>query len=383
MTTWTALAATPRQPYKGSFSFSYMSYSEETKKKYKQKVIQYLQEHPTATGIEIRKNTGIHTERIFEGGIQEMYLEADIPCPVRCLKRSREEQKGEVIKFIQLHPGCTVTHIQKATRVTISRIFGTIKNAYEQANINYECTGNTSLRRPLSQKRQETKDYILRNPLASSNEISKDMHIKFHKCFSSMAELYAETGLKSINGTQKRTLKIQQKIIEYIQNHPTASQWEINTVCKTKVQTEFNMGIREAYEKAGVKYPEERRKIYGAAKKEIKERAAEFEKKVITLLEKRGKVCKQYSTDAGRLDALFVENDTTYVVEIKDYHTKQISQSELKQLDRYIQSVPNCNSGLLITHKKAKGRKNKVYIGKNRISIVAEEDLSSLPLLRD
>lgn len=134
--------------------------------------------------------------------------------------------------------------------------------------------------------------------------------------------------------------------------------------------------FKSCYEQAGIEYPEERRKLYGAAKKEIRDRASSFEEKVIYILEQRGEIFKQYKTDAGRLDALFIDVDTIYAVEIKDYHTKPISHSELKQLNRYIDSIPHCHSGLLVTHKDAKKGKNKIYIEKNRISILTIEEIS-------
>ncbi|MSR86293.1 hypothetical protein EXS74_02770 [Candidatus Woesearchaeota archaeon] len=46
-------------------------YSEETRKKYREIVINYLKEHPTTHTMQIRRATGIHTERIFEQGIQK------------------------------------------------------------------------------------------------------------------------------------------------------------------------------------------------------------------------------------------------------------------------------------------------------------------------
>jgi hypothetical protein len=89
------------------------------------------------------------------------------------------------------------------------------------------------------------------------------------------------------NLNEKRNL-----VIEYIRKNPTATQWEINKSCKTHVQTIFDGGIREAYRLAGVEYPENRRKIYGAAIKEIKERSSNFEKEIFEILEELGTVKK-------------------------------------------------------------------------------------------
>ncbi len=350
-------------------------YNPKTREKYREIVINYIKLNPTTNTTHIRKDLGIKVEKIFEKGIEQAYNEADIPCPVRSLKRSKEEQRQEVIAFIQSHPCCTVTDIQNATRVTICRIFGNIRKAYEEANINYGSIDNTSLRRTFSEKRKQIKDYILKNPLASSSEINKTLHVEIFKYFKNMNALYQTVGLAHLTGHEKRTLKIKQRIIAYIQKNPTATQSEINTHCKTKVQEQFLNGIIGAYENAEIVYTEERKRLYGTAKKDIKERAYLFEKQIFHLLRQRGTVFEQYKIDSGRVDALFIEGDIIYAVEIKDYYVKPISQRELYQLNRYINSIPGCNLGLLITHKKAKNGKNKVYIGKNRISILAVEEI--------
>ncbi len=226
---------------------------------------------------------------------------------------------------------------------------------------------------------QKIIQYVKENPLASSMEINQALHVEMFKHFRTMKNLYNCAGVEYIASHKKRSLKIKQRIISYIQKNPYATQREVNSFCRTKVQEQFGKGIQEAYEQAGVFYPEERKKIYGAAKKEIKERAIKFEQQIVFLLKQRGKVFSQYRIQGGRIDAIFIEIDTIYAVEIKDYHAKKISQKDLQQLNRYIDSIPNCQSGLLITHKKAIPRKNKVYIGRNRISIVTKEDLSLLP----
>ena len=52
---------------------------------------------------------------------------------------------------------------------------------------------------------------------------------------------------------------------------------------------------------------------------------------------------------------------------------RQITASEIKQLNNYIINTDNCNNGLLICNSKSK--KDKFYIGKNKILIITKEDL--------
>ena len=225
-------------------------------------------------------------------------------------------------------------------------------------------------------------NFLKENPLASSSEINQSLHVEVFKHFKTIKEIYFLAGLTPIASHEKRTTKIRNRTIEYIQKNPNATQWEVNTFCRTKVQEQFPGGIQGAYEKAGIPYPAERKKLYGTARKEIKQRARNFERMVVHYLQQRGRVFPQYKTDTGRLDALFIEIGTIYAVEIKDYHTKPITRKEIEQLNRYIDSVPSCSSGLLITHRNTKRAKNKIYIGKNKISIVDKEDLTLLPLSR-
>ena len=168
-------------------------------------------------------------------------------------------------------------------------------------------------------------------------------------------------------------MKKQKEIIEYIRKNPTATQWEINKNCKTHVQTIFDGGIREAYRLAGVEYPENRRKIYGAAIKEIKKRSSNFEKEIFEILEELGTVKKHVKTKHGFVDAILTTDNRAFAIEIKDYQSKPISNSDIKQLCKYLMDL-NYKNGLIICNKKNK-RKNKFHINQYKIIIMSKDEL--------
>jgi len=68
------------------------------------------------------------------------------------------------------------------------------------------------------------------------------------------------------------------------------------------------------------------------------------------------------------------------VVEVKDYMAKDISISQIKQLNKYLQDL-NCNIGLLICHRKPK--KDRFIIKDNKIFIFGDFEINKIPQLID
>ncbi|MSR86292.1 hypothetical protein EXS74_02765 [Candidatus Woesearchaeota archaeon] len=66
-----------------------------------------------------------------------MYKEADIPCPVRSLKRSKEEKILESLEFIKSNPPCTVQDFIYSLGILPSKLFGFLKEAYDLAEEEY------------------------------------------------------------------------------------------------------------------------------------------------------------------------------------------------------------------------------------------------------
>ncbi|MBU1246002.1 MAG: hypothetical protein ABIJ20_00135 [Nanoarchaeota archaeon] len=327
-------------------------------------VINYIQKNPNATYQEIKKNTKLKVERLFSECMKGAYKAAGIPFSKSLSKRGKNKMIYDVITFIRKHPGCTVTEVQNATKVSIPKVFGSITNAYKKAGVEY----------PRFSKLEEAYKFFRKSPLSSSVEIQKRFGINIYKHSKNMEEFCNKAGVKYIGGHKKRLIKSKRNVVDYIKSHPDSTQWEINKNCKTHVQEIFKGGIKEAYKKAEIKYPEKARKNYGVMNKEIKKRAQDYENRMINILKiKFNFIKKQLRTKSGIADALIKIRDVNYVVEIKDYRSKPISISQINQLNRYINEIDNCNNGLLICNFKPK--KDKFYIGNNKISIITEKDL--------
>ena len=214
---------------------------------------------------------------------------------------------------------------------------------------------------------------IKRNPLITQVELDKTFHTNIAKLFGNFKKLCEIAGVKYLR-YKKRRLKKQLEIIKYIKDNPNATQWEINKNCKTHVQEIFDGGIKEAYKLAGIEYPKSRRKIYGAVKEEIRKRSFEFEEEIFGILEKLGTVRKHIKTMHGVIDAVLTIGKSSFVVEIKDYQSKTISKSEIKQVEKYLNDL-NYSKGLIICSTK-NFHKNKIIIGQHKIWIVSKGELS-------
>ncbi|MBU3940731.1 MAG: hypothetical protein KKH88_02265 [Nanoarchaeota archaeon] len=333
----------------------------ETKRKI---VISYIKQNPNATYRKIKKDIKINVERVFPRGMREAYNVANVPFSKSLSKRDKNKMIDDVITFIKKHPNCTVTDVQNATKVSIPRVFGSIAKAYEEAGVEY----------PRFSRLEGAYNFLRKNPLSSSVELQKRFGINIYKHSKNMEEFCNKAGVKHTSGHKKRSIKIKRNVINYIKSHPNSTQWEINKNCKTHVQEIFKGGIKEAYKKAGIIYPEEARKNHGVMNKEIKKRAQDYEDRIINILRvKFGSVKKQLRTKSGIADALIKIKNINYAVEIKDFRSKPISISQINQLNKYINEIENCNKGLLICNFKPK--KDKFYIGNNKISIITEKDL--------
>ena len=75
-------------------------------------------------------------------------------------------------------------------------------------------------------------------------------------------------------------------------------------------------------------------------------------------------------------DIILERNERKIVIEIKDYQLKNISISQIKQLNKYLEDI-NSDMGILICHKKPK--RDRFLIGKNRIFILEEQELNKIP----
>jgi len=195
-----------------------------------------------------------------------------------------------------------------------------------------------------------------------------------------MKEIYQKAKINSVKWSDKRILKKRIQVIEFIKKNPLATQREINKACKTHVQNIFKRGIFEAYEKAGVKFPFERLKLYGIGLEEIRNRAKTFEEKIAIKLSGYGNVNRLVKTKRGFADIIFERKNKKVIIEVKDYKNKEISLSQVMQLNRYLEDMGS-NLGFLICHEKPK--KDKFLIRKNKIFILNKEELNKIPNLID
>jgi hypothetical protein len=372
-------------------------------------VIEYIRNHNTATTRRIRQDTKVKIERVFSNGIREAYKLAGVELPKHLKKRNREECQKIVIEYIKNNPTTTLTKIQNELHINVERLFGGIKQAFDAANVTYPeeqriITYQKNLKLNPIQKRKirlfnkkkiviTLKKYTItkkdlielkkktiimdlqQNSLLTKMELDKKYKTNITNLFDGFTNLCKLAGVEFLR-CQKRKLKKQKEIIQFIKKNPNSTQWEINKNCRTHVQEIFEGGIREAYKLAGVEYPEKRRKIYGIAIKQIKKRSSDFEKEVLSLMENFGKVKAHVKTKYGIADAILHTNKRFFVVEIKNYLSKPISNLDIKQLEKYLNAL-NCSDGLIICAIK-NSVKNSFKIGQHNIRILTKNELKGL-----
>ena len=252
-------------------------------------------------------------------------------------ERNREEKKIQILDYIRKNPKTTITQLQKNLKVSLIRIFnGGIIEAFHEANIEYprkihpKCFRDILKEQhiPQSQMKELEKkaiiDFVRANPLATIDDINKTLRLNFYKHFSTLKTVCSIIGINFIDRGPKRTLKKQKEIIEFIKRNPTITQWEINEKCKTHVQEIFKDGIKEAYSKAGIRYPEERLKLYGVSDRIIKKRSHDYENHIIEKLKKLGNIQTQVRIKGGIIDAILEFNNISIIIEIKNYLSKPI-----------------------------------------------------------
>lgn len=341
----------------------------------KEKIREFIRKNPKATYRDIKRRLCIKIERIYKGGMGEAFKDAGIEAPRTFKRRTKEERRKIIIKYIKKHPGAGRRAILRDTKINVSNAFSSIREAYKEAGVKYP-------RKIDERSREEKEKEIIRlvkeNPLITVIELRKRTKTNPYNFFKNMKEIYKKAGRKEINNHEKRRANIKERVIEFIKKHPLTTQREINKLCRTHVQELFRGGIFGAYREAGIKFPHERLKLYGTVLKEIKQRARTFEERIAVKLSRYGKVNKLVKTKRGFANIIFEKKNKRVVIEIKDYKSKDISISQIKQLNRYLEDC-NCNLGLLICHKKPK--KDKFLIGKNRVLVLEESELSKIPNL--
>ncbi len=342
------------------------------------KVRVFIQKHPLVTYKDIKTILRVKVEKIYSGGIKEAFQDAGVKPPRSFEIKSKEEKRRLVIDYIRKHPRAGVSDIRKKLKISTSNIFISIKEAYALAGIDYP--RKESYKFSAEQKRKELIMLVRENPNITLDEISNKLRTNPYHLFKNLKEIYSLAGVDNRYIFEKRKSRKKLVVLEFIKKNPLATQREINKECGTKVQELFNGGIFEAYNLAGVKYPYLRLNLHGSALKEIKTRANDFEELVAIKLSGYGRVNRLMKTKRGVADIVFERKNKKAIIEVKDYLAKDISISEVKQLNRYLEDC-NCNLGFLICHDKPK--KDKFLIGKNEIILLNESELIQVPQLMD
>ncbi len=340
----------------------------------KEKIRRFLRKNSKATYRDIKEKLKMKVERVYSGGMKEAFEDARIKLPRTFERKSKEEKRKILIEYIKKHPRVGGHTIRKETKINFFTIFKKTENIFEAAGIDYP--RGDSYKKSISEKKENLIRILRENPEMTIQELIKVVKTNPYRFFSKIDDLYKEANIKKISGHEKRKRKITRKIIRFIKQNPWATQREINNACKTHVQQIFNKGIFEAYKRAGIEFPYERLKLYGTALKHIKQRAKTFEEEIALTLSGFGNVNRLVKTTRGVADIIFERKGRKVVVEIKDYQAKDISISQIKQLNIYLDDC-NCDLGFLICHKKP--RKDKFLIGKNKIFILEESDLKNIP----
>jgi len=339
-------------------------------------IINFIKKNPKTTYNEIREKIKLHPERYFKKGLKEAFEKAKIPNPRNFKIKTKKEKQKIIIKFIKKNPKAGGQTISKQTKINISSVFKNIQEAYQLAKIEYP--RNKSYKLSANEKRKLLINEIKKNPEITIPELIKKTKAYPNKLFGKIENLYKQSGINKITGNEKRRRKVKKKIINYIQGNPLATQREINKNCKTHVQEIFKKGIYEAYKKAEIKYPFERTKLYGTSLKHIKQRAKDFEEEIAINLSGYGNVNRLVKTKRGIADIIFERKNKKIIIEIKDYQCKDISISQINQLNKYLEDC-DCNNGVLICHKKPK--KDTFLIDKNKIIILEKQELAKIPKL--
>lgn len=220
---------------------------------------------------------------------------------------------------------------------------------------------------------------LIDNPLKGIDEIGKEQHTHPYSIFKDSREIYSLAGLNFISRSQKRKLNKIKIIVDYIKKNNFATQREINRFCKTKVQDILDKGIFEAYELANVKFPFYRLNLHESAILSIKRESILFEKRIGNKLSSYGLVNRLVKTKRGVADLIFERKEKRAIIEIKNYKSHEVSLSDVKQVNKYLEDT-GLHLGFIICLKKPK--KDTFLIDKNRIYVLEESELDRiLPIM--
>lgn len=343
----------------------------------KELVRNFIKNNPKTTHKEIKKKLYTKVDKVYEAGMAEAFKDAGV-APPRTFERKTKEEKCQIlIDYVRKNPKAGGHTIRKDTKINFLTIFKDTEEMFDAAGVEYP---RKEFRNEIELKKKQIIEAVRNNPLISLDKIDKQLKTHSYSLFKNTKEIYNLAGMPFIDGITKRRMKKQDQIIDYIKQNPLATQREINKACKTHVQLVFENGIFEAYKKAEVEFPFERLKVHGSAIKSISEESRIFEEEISKKLLSYGNINRLVKTKRGFADVILERNKRKTVIEIKNYKAHEISISQVKQLNRYLEDI-NTNLGFLICLKKPK--KDNFLMGGNKIFIILESELTKIPYIMD
>ncbi|MEK6889044.1 MAG: hypothetical protein AABW80_02955 [Nanoarchaeota archaeon] len=323
----------------------------------------------------------IKINKLYLNGLSEAFKDAGIDAGRTLEFKTKEEKKRILRDYLVKNPNAGGHTIRKDTKINFLSIYKNTEEMFEDLSFPYPRKNFRMLRnREKEAKRKKIIEELRKNPLLGVDKIGKQLNTHPHSLFKNVKEIYELAGIPYLNGWHKRKLNKRIEIVNYIRKNPFATQREINNSCKTHVQLVFDDGIFEAYEKSGTTFPYQRLKLHGAVLKEIKNEARLFEEKIAKVLSGYGAVSRLVRTKRGFADIILERKNNKVAIELKNYKSHEISISQIKQLNKYLEDIGS-NLGFLICLKKPK--KDNFLIGRNRMIILEESELFKIPEMMD
>ncbi|MEK6819087.1 MAG: hypothetical protein AABY10_04105 [Nanoarchaeota archaeon] len=353
---------------------------EEVKER-RRKLIDFIKKNPKTTHKEIKNKLHLKVEKVYSGGMEEAFKEAGVRPPRTFKIKTKEEKIDILLSYIRKNPLAGGHTIRKDTKINFRTLFKNTKELFDLAGVEYTREKRRKLlNRDPGDRKKEIVELIRKNPLISISDIAAHTRTHPYRVFKSISEIYKVAKVDFVGRSEKRRLKKAEKILNFIKKNPLATQREINRSCKTHVQTIFKKGIFEAYEKAGVEFPYQRINLHRSSIKSIGLRAKKFEEEIALKLSGYGKVNRLVKTGRGFADIVLERKDSKAVLEIKDYFAHEISVSQVKQLNKYLENS-DCKLGFLICRKKPK--KDIFLMGNNKIHILEDSEINKVPVIMD
>ncbi len=344
-------------------------------------LLEFIKNNPKTTHREIKKVLHTKVIKVYPEGLEKAFKEAGLTLPRTFKRITKKEKKKIIIEYIRKNPLVGGHVIKKATKINFIPLFKNTMEAFVAAGVKYPRKELKKLReRTADSRKKQLINYLKRHPLESISEIGKKLKIHPYNLFPSSEEMYTQAGFLNFGKYTKRGIKKQNIIIDYIQKNPLATQREINRACKTKMQDLFEKGIFEAYKRAGVNFPFERLKAHGVLIKSIKDDAIRFEEEITKKLSGFGNVIRLVKTRRGTADIILERKNKKVVIEVKNYKIHEISISQVKQLNKYLEDI-GTTLGVFVCLKKPK--KDSFLIGKNKIVILTNQELSKIAEIVD